>query len=88
MLYKLVQKLEPRRQFLPSSPSDPAFGPDNTEIGDHDVHSNWQVNETFPNVFCTNLVVYYGNPKMEYYAVRRTRCSASMRWCSYRAKTS
>lgn len=193
MLYKLVQKLDPQRQFLPSSPSGPAFGLDNPEIGHHDVHGNWQydgvrkhyekynrsdsmlqsefgadgmssisqlqrilpkedygvytmkehpvlrhhgewwetllyrdkplfgdiaaqehpmeawvgvsqmmqaeairyivasnrrrrgqncgsiiwqVNEPFPNVSCTNLVEYYGNPKMAYYAVRRAYANA------------
>jgi beta-mannosidase len=30
----------------------------------------WQVNEPWPNVDCTNLVDYFGNPKMAYYWVK------------------
>jgi len=29
----------------------------------------WQFNEPWPNVSCTNLVDYYGQPKLAYYAV-------------------
>jgi len=29
----------------------------------------WQFNEPWPNVSCTNLVDYYGEPKLAYYAV-------------------
>lgn len=36
----------------------------------------WQINEPFPNVSCTNLVEYYGHPKMAYYAVRRAYANA------------
>lgn len=38
----------------------------------------WQVNEPFPNVSCTNLVEYYGHPKMAYYAVRRAYANAML----------
>ncbi|MCD9020374.1 glycoside hydrolase family 2 protein [Cohnella silvisoli] len=31
----------------------------------------WQFNEPWPNVSCTSLVDYYGEPKMAYYAVRQ-----------------
>lgn len=30
----------------------------------------WQFNEPWPNVSCTNLVDYYGEPKLAYYAVK------------------
>ena len=30
----------------------------------------WQFDEPWPNVSCTNLVDYYGNPKFAYYFVR------------------
>ena len=38
----------------------------------------WQINEPFPNVSCTNLVEYYGHPKMAYYAVRRAYANAML----------
>jgi beta-mannosidase len=30
----------------------------------------WQLNEPWPNVACTNLIEYYGTPKLAYYFVR------------------
>lgn len=37
----------------------------------------WQFNEPWPNISCTNVVDYYGNPKAAYYAVRAAyRCVA------------
>lgn len=31
----------------------------------------WQFNEPFPNLICTNIVDYYGQPKLAYYAVKK-----------------
>lgn len=31
----------------------------------------WQLNEPYPNLFCTSSVDYYGNPKPAYYGIRK-----------------
>lgn len=35
----------------------------------------WQLNEPFPNLFCTSVVDYYGSPKPAYYGAKRAYAS-------------
>lgn len=44
----------------------------------------WQINEPWPNCDCTNLVDYFGNPKMAYYWVKKafSECEVSLKYNS------
>ena len=44
----------------------------------------WQVNEPWPNCDCTNLVDYFGNPKMAYYWVKKafSKSDVSLKYSS------
>lgn len=44
----------------------------------------WQVNEPWPNCDCTNLVDYFGNPKMAYYFVKKafSKSDVSLKYTS------
>lgn len=44
----------------------------------------WQLNEPWPNSDCTNLVDYFGTPKMAYYWVKKAfaECGASLKYDS------
>lgn len=35
----------------------------------------WQLNEPYPNLFCTSVVDYYGNPKPAYYGAKKVYSS-------------
>ena len=48
----------------------------------------WQLNEPWPNADCTNLMDYFGNPKMAYYAIRQafSKSDVSLQYTSLTVK--